>query len=377
MPLTPDLPFPKSPADAIRSKDWNDHVKETQRLDVAKVSKSGDAMTGPLTIAGALGIGTTAPKAPLHVVGAALISDGDGFAVKDGKMAKGSLTIGSIASSFGGGNGWNANTAGLMMETAASTEIAVHHSGTRIASIAHYNNNTLTIGRDMGWGPVANVVTNGNLGVGVPAPGQRLDVAGRIRLRDGGGGNTAGLWLYQNTPNDDRAFVGMANDNQVGLYGNKGAGWGLLMDVSNGNVAIKGRCSTTNIRTSVTKNNKVDVTAKDWTGMPDMSLTFTAAVPNQFLIIAQINGVQALIPNTNLRQELIATYFRLLVDNGQMDVTRHEFHQNGWELRGVYLSRLLSLSAGPHTVAVQWYTTNGTASACWYNDLRQIHVIEL
>jgi hypothetical protein len=63
MPLTPDLPFPKSPADAIRSKDWNDHIKETQRLDVAKVNRSGDAMTGPLTIAGALGIGTTAPKA--------------------------------------------------------------------------------------------------------------------------------------------------------------------------------------------------------------------------------------------------------------------------------------------------------------------------
>jgi len=377
MPLTPDLPFPKSPADAIRSKDWNDHVKETQRLDVAKVSKSGDAMTGPLTIAGALGIGTTAPKAPLHVVGAALISDGDGFAVKDGKMAKGSLTIGSIASSFGGGNGWNANTAGLMMETAASTEIAVHHSGTRIASIAHYNNNTLTIGRDMGWGPVANVVTNGNLGVGVPAPGQRLDVAGRIRLRDGGGGNTAGLWLYQNTPNEDRAFVGMANDNQVGLWGNKGAQWGLLMDVTNGHVAIKGRSSSNNICTSVVRNNKVDVTAKDWTPMPDMSLVFNAAVPNNFLIVAQINGVQALVPNTPLRQELIASYFRLLVDNGQVDFTRYEFHQNGWELRGVYLSRIVALSPGQHTVAVQWYTTNGATSCCWYGDNRQIQVIEL
>ncbi len=304
MPLTPDLPFPKSPADAIRSKDWNDHVKETQRLDVAKVNRSGDAMTGPLTIAGALGIGTTAPKAPLHVVGPALISDGDGFAVKDGKMAKGSLTIGSIASSFGGGTGWNANTAGLMMETAASTEIAVHHSGTRIASIVQYNNNTLTIGRNMGWGPIGSVVLNGN-------------------------------------------------------------------------VEIKGRCTTSNIRASVVKTNKVDVTAKDWTAMPDMSLAFTAALPNNFLIIAQINGVQALVPGTPLRQELIASYFRLLVDNGQVDFTRHEFHQNGWELRGVYLSRIVALSPGPHTVAVQWYTTSGTTSACWYGDNRQIQVIEL
>jgi hypothetical protein len=370
MPLTPDLPFPKSPADAIRSKDWNDHVKETQRLDVAKVNKSGDAMTGPLTIAGALGVGTAAPKAPLHVVGAALVSDGDGFAVLNSKMAKGSLTIGSVASSFGGGNGWTANTAGLMMETAASTEIAVHHSGARIASIAHYNNNTLTIGRDMGWGPI------GSVAIGGPsvAPAQRLDVAGRIRLRQAGGAS-AGLWLHQDASNEDRAFVGMANDNQVGLWGNKGVGWGLLMDVANGNVTIKGRASSSNICASVARSNKVDVTATDWTLMPDMSLVFTAAVPNNFLIIAQINGVQATSGNPPKPQ--IRSNFRLLVDNGQIDFTRHEFHNNGWELRGVYLSRIVALSPGQHTVALQWFTESGTTSACWWGDTRQVQVIEL
>jgi hypothetical protein len=374
MPLTPDLPFPKSPADAIRSKDWNDHVKETQRLDVAKVNRSGDAMTGPLTIAGALGIGTAAPKAPLHVVGAALISDGDGVAVPTGKMAKGSLTIGSTTASFGGGSGWNANTAGLMLETAASTEIAVHHSNSRIASIVQYNNNSLTIGRDMGWGPIGSVVMNGNLGVGVP-PGHKLDVGGRIRLRQAGQAS-AGLWLYQDTPNEDRAFVGMATDDQVGLWGNKGIGWGLLMDVANGNVAIKGRCSNSNIRTAVMKNNKVDVTATTWAAMPDMNLVFNATVANHFLITALINGVQAYTPNVGPPQH-IAGHFRLLVDNGQMDFTRHEFHYSGWELRGISLSRLLALSPGQHTVAVQWYTSSGTLSACFYGDFRQIQVIEL
>ena len=304
MPLTPDLPFPKSPADAIRSKDWNDHVKETQRLDVAKVNRSGDAMTGPLTIAGALGIGTTAPKAPLHVVGPALVSDGDGFAVLNGKMAKGSLTIGSVASSFGGGTGWNVNTAGLMMETAASTEIAVHHSGTRIASIVQYNNNTLTIGRNMGWGPIGSVVLNGN-------------------------------------------------------------------------VEIKGRCSNGNIRASVVKNNKVDTNSTSWLAMPDMSLTFTAAVANQFQITVSINGVQSNKPNVGPIQNLAAE-FRLILDGNVVDFTRHEFHQSGWELRGVFLSRLLPLNAGQHTVLVHWRSANGqNTSACWYNDSRQIQVIEL
>src|SRR5512141_1757638 len=109
MPITPDLPFPKSAGDAIRSKDWNDLVTETQRLDNAKVNRTGDAISGTLTIAGALGIKTTAPKAPLHVVGPALVSDSDGYAVPNNYMASGSLTIGSVTHGFGGGTNWNAN----------------------------------------------------------------------------------------------------------------------------------------------------------------------------------------------------------------------------------------------------------------------------
>jgi hypothetical protein len=69
--------------------------------------------------------------------------------------------------------------------------------------------------------------------------------------------------------------------------------------------------------------------------------------------------------------------FRLLVDGGQHDLTRLEFHQGGWELRGVFLTRLLSLNAGQHTVAVEWYTSSGVTVACWYGDSRQIQVIEL
>ena len=129
------------------------------------------------------------------------------------------------------------------------------------------------------------------------------------------------------------------------------------------------------IRASVVKNDKVDVTATSWQPMPGMSLAFEAATPNHFLINVVINGVQAL--PTGGSQSNIGAFFRLLVDDGQHDLTRLEFHQNGWELRGVFLTRLLSLNAGQHTVAVEWYTTSGTTSACWYSDSRQIQVIEL
>ena len=92
----------------------------------------------------------------------------------------------------------------------------------------------------------------------------------------------------------------MASDDEVGLYGNKGAQWGLKMNVTTGNVWMKGRVSSSNICTSVAKVNKIDVTAKNWTAMPDMSLTFKADVANNFLISVQINGVQAIIVGQGL-----------------------------------------------------------------------------
>jgi cytoskeletal protein CcmA (bactofilin family) len=78
--------------------------------------------------------------------------------------------------------------------------------------------------------------SGGSVGIGVTAPGFKLDVAGRTRIRQAG--DTAGIWFYQTGPNQDRAFVGMASDDQVGLWGNTGANWGLVMDTTNGNVGI-------------------------------------------------------------------------------------------------------------------------------------------
>src|SRR5690242_17984070 len=129
MPITPDQPFPKAPGNAIRSKDWNDLVTETQRLDNAKVNKAGDTMSGPLTINAALIVNSKAPPGETH--------------------------------------------------------------------------------------PVC------------------FDTGDRIRLRQGASAS-AGLWLFQNmqnTPSEDRAFIGMGNDDVVGFWGDKGAGWALTMHV--------------------------------------------------------------------------------------------------------------------------------------------------
>ncbi len=75
------------------------------------------------------------------------------------------------------------------------------------------------------------------IGLGTTSPAYQLDVADRMRVRQGYAG-TAGIWFYQTTPAADKAFVGMVNDNQVGFYGSSGAGWGMVMNVSSGAVGI-------------------------------------------------------------------------------------------------------------------------------------------
>src|SRR5262249_36497266 len=56
---------------------------------------------------------------------------------------------------------------------------------------------------------------------------------------------TAGVWFFYGPLGIDQGFVGLTGKDQsgashVGFWGSTGAGWGLKMDVSNGNTAITG-----------------------------------------------------------------------------------------------------------------------------------------
>jgi len=369
MAFTPDLPFPKSAGDAIRSKDWNDLITETKRLDTAKVERAGDTITGPLTVAAAL-----------------RVNDNNVYFRSGGDLNH--------------GLGW--------------------FGGTKLFASANVDGPVLwgNLGGALGTAPggVQKIALawdgNGNVAIGVPSTTLKVDIGDRIRLRQGANG-TAGLWLYQTTPAEDRAFVGMVNDGVVGLYGNKGIGWGLTMNVTDGTSAVRsqtqfssvglyvnggavgtvaavpygiyvqgatsyglyvaGRTLDAKLRTSVRSTNAVNTTSTAYVDMPNMSLSFTVpaniSVPVQVLV--QVNGVQAQGSNT------IGAYFRLLIDGNQQDMTRHEFNNNGWELRGINLGIVTYLSAGTHTISVQWATTSGTLTCCWYGDSRQIMVVEL
>lgn len=146
--------------------DWSIHVNEGKMYFIREPWEHQDLV---LDGRGNVGIGTRNPVAKLQITGNASIAsfEGKNYACMNNFMSPGSLTIGGIDRNFGGGTGWNANTAGLLLETRDNTEIAVHDSGSRVASFMYYegSKNRFTIGRDMGWGGISEVHVQGSLRV--------------------------------------------------------------------------------------------------------------------------------------------------------------------------------------------------------------------
>ncbi|MBM0744162.1 hypothetical protein JOY44_21520 [Phormidium sp. CLA17] len=136
-------------------------ASSTEKLKV----EGNTAIAGNLSVTGTSTLnGNTAITGTLNITS----TNGVRFAVPSGFMASGSLTIGSTNQNYGGGQRWNASTAGLLLETHDDTEIAVHDSDTRLASFMHYEGakNRFTIGRAMnGNGETSAVAIAGNLSI--------------------------------------------------------------------------------------------------------------------------------------------------------------------------------------------------------------------
>jgi hypothetical protein len=78
---------------------------------------------------------------------------------------------------------------------------------------------------------------SGNVGIGVTNPVYKLDLGNRMRIRSESATETAGIWLNNPANTATIGFMGIANSNLVGFYGNL-SGWGIVMNTNNGNVGI-------------------------------------------------------------------------------------------------------------------------------------------
>jgi hypothetical protein len=162
MVFTPDAPFPKSRGHVIKSKDWNDAITELQRLDTAKVNKAGDNITGPLTIAGNVGVGTTTPE---NSEGWSKVLD-----VLGGAHAKLSVRNSSIEARVMAHGGWWGAPAGMVV-------------GTNTAHSLSFGTNKATR---------MTIDTAGNVGIGLAAPQSRLHLRSLTAIDEGTTG--AGAW---------------------------------------------------------------------------------------------------------------------------------------------------------------------------------------
>jgi len=276
---------------------------------------------------GNVGIGTQKPVSTIQVVGNASITglEGANFACMNGHMAPGSMTIGGTDRSYGGGKKWNANTAGLLLETSDNTEIAVHDFGTRLASFMYYDSpkNKFLIGRDMGYGPVSAVDINGP-----------LSVAGDLRV--------------------------------------------------DGRVKSLNQCT----QVSATDKIDLPYKGGSWTDMKDMSFTADMDGIVLFLFKTGGVQLTDLRPGLAFTAGRVAFRLLVDSVQKAFTTHEFSNVHIGWELRDVSLVCLEpNLSPGKHTITIQWRiddlvlsgvsTALQKATACWYGDLRTLVAINL
>ena len=78
---------------------------------------------------------------------------------------------------------------------------------------------------------------NGNVGISTNTPEFKLDINGRMRIRHGADGSP-GIWFNKADNTAAVSFMGLFNDEYIGLYGAQGSAWNFLMSTITGNVGI-------------------------------------------------------------------------------------------------------------------------------------------
>lgn len=120
----------------------------------------------------------------------------------------------------------------------ANVSSGVLFNATSIGSNSYVSsNNSLVLGSING---VNNATADTKVGIGVNDPSEKLEIGnGRLRFRGfPGAGSAHGITWTNNAGTTDRAFIGMENDDFIGIYNFGFGAWNVRVHNSSGEVGI-------------------------------------------------------------------------------------------------------------------------------------------
>ena len=144
-----------------------------------------------------------------------------------------------------------------------------------------------------------------------------------------------------------------------------------------GDISSSGTIKGGNVRSTVTKTDAISTTktaAEDVSGL-SITGTFDAG---PVLILAHLGAVAGDAAN-------VRAVFQIVVDGTVVYINMQEFNASGWMRRDVVLHAITTVSAGSHTIKVQWYRDSAGSGTTLYcglnvtagNTYRSLSVIEL
>jgi hypothetical protein len=189
--------------------------------------------------------------------------------------------------------------------------------------------------------------------------------------------------------NGSRGFMTITSDSGISAVGIRTVGASVFTTlpiitsdvIFGGNVGIgtttptvaldvAGRIKSQNIRSQVSATDRIMTTSRTFIDMPDMSITINvpAGTTATVLVIAKIAAINLSDFNTNGQ-------FRLVIDGNQKVYESVLF--SGISVYGnVSPVWLETLSAGTHTIKVQWMVPSGILYASYDNSSRSLLVME-
>lgn len=286
-------PTSKNPGDLIRSADWNDAIDEVVRLEDAKVDRTGDAISGDLTVGNTLGVGVSSVEdgAVLDLNGPLHFAD---TASKATLMFYRGTESGTPSGDDGFRMRWDTGFFGTDLDALVIEKTDFNHNDPD-GGIAFVNT-----GKDGNVETALAIRGDGDVGIGTPNPRARLEVvggaimpaagnseqAGILFPKDPGGGSGDAAWIryYPRTGEATTLEIGTSNDNtdHIALMATGNVGIGIVnpadtLDVD-GDLRVRGE----NI--------------KDEGGMPRITLTDDGK-----LHLKKDNGAVALTIDTDGR----------------------------------------------------------------------------